>query len=137
MKKNMPYLSPTEYSFMKILWNAERPLAVSEILERREEGTWAKNSVHPLINSLLKKGFLSVEGFLKVSKVNSRLFLAKISLAEYSAAQIKGVFEGSSSKFQYGAFLSSFLGDDEICDQETINELEIRLKEYREGKKTK
>lgn len=135
MKKKLPYLSPTEYEFMKILWNSEKPLAVADILARREEGTWSKNSVHPLLNSLLDKGFIEVSGVVKATKANSRLYKAKILLSEYTSSQVNKVFENNTFKFNIPVFLSNLLGTNEDINEELVGELENWLEDYKAKEK--
>lgn len=137
MKKNIPHLSPTEYAFMKILWTSQNPLTVGEILERREDGSWAKNSVHPLLNSLIEKGFISITGIMKISKANSRLYAAKISLAEYSSSQITKVFEKDKWRFNLSYFLSNFVESDGEIDETIVKELEDWLQQYKNDRDKK
>ena len=65
---------------MTIFWSMDKPLTASEILQHRKEGTWAANSIHPLLNKLLENGYIVVCGSQRVAKVNSRLYEAKVSL---------------------------------------------------------
>ena len=64
---------------MTIFWSMDKPLTASEILQHRKEGTWAANSIHPLLNKLLENGYIAVCGSQRVAKVNSRLYEAKVS----------------------------------------------------------
>lgn len=128
MKKSI-YLSPMEYELMMIFWNLDRSLTVSEILENRKEGTWAKNSVHPMLKNLLEKGFLEVSGTQKVSKVNSRLYKAKISMAEYISNQVAEVYKNKRGKFNIACFMSGLLGGDRASDEKIIAELENWIKD--------
>lgn len=57
MKKAVPYLFPMEYEMMMIFWNRDKPLTAVDLMECRKEGSWSKNSTHPLIRTLLEKGF--------------------------------------------------------------------------------
>lgn len=58
MKVQKNYLSPKEYEIMTIFWSMDKPLTASEILQHRKEGTWAANSIHPLLNKLLENGYI-------------------------------------------------------------------------------
>lgn len=44
---------------MTIFWSMDKPLTASEILQHRKEGTWAANSIHPLLNKLLENGYIA------------------------------------------------------------------------------
>lgn len=128
MKKSIPYLFPMEYEMMMIFWNHEKPLTVAEVLENRKEGTWAKNSVHPLLKNLLHKGFLVVVGTQKSGKVNSRLYTPNISMEEYMASQVSEVFEDKKSNFDIGCFMAGLLGEDPVSDKKIISNLEDWIK---------
>lgn len=130
MKGTKTYLSPTEYEIMSIFWNADKPLTVSDVLKQRKEGTWAPNSIHPLLRKLLENGYISICGSQKVSKVNSRLYEAKISLPDYITNQVSEVFDNETNKFNVSSFLSGLLGGDKENDKEIISELENWLDDY-------
>lgn len=115
---------------MTIFWNMDKPLMVSEILQHRKEGTWAENSIHPLLNSLLENGYISVCGYQKVSKKNSRLYKANISLSDYVSTQVSEVFDNENNKFNVSSFLSNLLGGNKKNNQEIISELENWLDDY-------
>lgn len=133
MKKSMPYLFPMEYEMMMIFWNIDRPLTVSEVLENRKEGTWAKNSTHPLIRTLLNKGFLKVCGTRKIGKVNSRLYEPNISMAEYVASQVTEVYENKKARFDIGCFMAGLLGGDHESDEKILSDLEEWMRERQEN----
>lgn len=134
MKQSIPYLSPMEYEMMMIFWNLDTPLTVAEVLKNRKEGTWAKNSIHPLIKSLLNKEFLRVCGAKKSGKVNSRLYESNISMAEYISSQITTVYENKKERFNIGCFMAGMLGGDRASDEKIISELEEWIKEHQESR---
>ena len=68
---------------MTIFWSMDKPLTASEILQHRKEGTWAANSIHPLLNKLLENGYIAVCGSQRVAKVNSRLYEARIRFRRF------------------------------------------------------
>ena len=53
---------------MTIFWSMDKPLTASEILQHRKEGTWAANSIHPLLNKLLENGYIAVCGSQRVRR---------------------------------------------------------------------
>ena len=48
-------LTKSELEVMNVLWKAERPLSRSEIIEQSTDKTWKDNSIHILLNGMLKK----------------------------------------------------------------------------------
>ena len=76
-------LTKSELEIMNVLWNAERSLTRSEILSLSEGKSWKDNSIHILLNGLLKKDAIREDGFARSGKVWGRLYAPNISIDEY------------------------------------------------------
>jgi len=87
-------LTKSELEIMNVLWKAERPLTRSEILTMSEGKTWKDNSIHILLNGLLKKEAIREDGFARSGKVWGRLYAPNISIDEYYE---ENVFSQSSA----------------------------------------
>ena len=48
-------LTKSELEVMNVMWKAERPLSRADILNLSEDKTWKDNSIHILLNGMLKK----------------------------------------------------------------------------------
>lgn len=68
---------------MTVLWGSDTALTASEILKASTDKTWKDKSLHILINSLLKKNLIVVDGFKKMEKVYARSFKPAISQTNY------------------------------------------------------
>lgn len=77
-----------ELQVMQILWNAKTDLSRKDIIEQSPNRTWKDNSIHVLLNSLMKKGAVKVVGMQPAGKVYARTFAADISQEEYLSAQM-------------------------------------------------
>ena len=77
-------LTKKELEMMTVLWESESALTASEILKASTDRTWKDKSLHILINSLLKKNLIVVDGFKKMEKVYARSFKPAISQTDYS-----------------------------------------------------
>ncbi|WP_312906873.1 BlaI/MecI/CopY family transcriptional regulator [Tissierella praeacuta] len=82
-------LTIKEIEVMEILWKEQRALTSSEIVELSRNSTWKKSSIHILLNSLLKKGAIEVEGFIRNNKAYARTFKPIISFEDYTVIQIQ------------------------------------------------
>ena len=80
-------LTKSEVEIMELLWQEDKPMTSSQIIELSEDRTWKKSYVHLLINSLLDKDMIEVVGFVKTTKNYARTFRAKVSKEEYSVNQ--------------------------------------------------
>lgn len=68
---------------MDIIRTQVKALSRSEIIELSEKRYWKKISIHILLNSLLKKGEIKVEGFVKTGKNFGRTYSSAITQVEY------------------------------------------------------
>ncbi len=125
------YLTNKEYQIMKILWNSEKPLLVSDILAKTENV--AENSLHPMINSLIKKNYIKIVGNLKVSKTNSRLYAANITIDEYAAKQLNEIFDSANKTPNISNVLMYFSKHNKKKKNENlINELQKFIDDYKQ-----
>lgn len=84
-------LSKKEKELMNLFWNAEAPMARSEILEAASKAkcSWKPNSIHILVNSLLDKGAVEVAGLYLNSRKLGRTFTPAITREDYAIMQIE------------------------------------------------
>lgn len=78
-------LSDNELAVLRALWNADAPLSRPEILERISGNNWNPNSIHLVLNNLLKKGFISIEGMARCGQSYGRTYTATKTQGEYAA----------------------------------------------------
>ena len=81
-------LTKNEIEVMDVFWGVGRPLSRAELLHLSVDKSWQSNSVHILLNSLLKKGALREAGFVRSGKTYGRTFEAALSCEEYCAATL-------------------------------------------------
>lgn len=135
MNKNKLLLTKNEQEVMYLLWAQDRALSRSEIIELSTERSWKKSTIHILLNGLLEKGAIKVEGFVKTGKNYGRTYSAAITQEEYQIMQFKQGTNYSKSKSSALIGLVSALVQDEDIDRDTIERLEAILKEQKGDKK--
>lgn len=88
-------LSKKEVEMMEIFWDSDEALSREGILQKAStrQCSWKPNSVSILVNSLLKKGALEVNGFYSNSRKLGRLFHRAITREEYSLMQVRIALE--------------------------------------------
>lgn len=98
-KKPMSYhLTPSERSIMDILWNAKSSMSQASIVEKAKDAdtmTWKERSIFSMVNSLLAKGIIEEDGFIRSGKTYARTFKPTTSRAEFYAHL---VFDSLSEK---------------------------------------
>lgn len=76
-------MTNSEEQVMQLLWNSDRPLSCTEIVELSGDKTWKDSYVHSLIKSLIKKGIVKIVAFELISRSYARKFAPKLSRDEY------------------------------------------------------
>ncbi len=113
--KKLPQISEAEFEVMKIVWE-NAPVSTNDITDRLVQTTdWSPKTIQTLIRRLVSKGALTYEK-------NGRVFVytPKVSEDEYlrqkSSSFISRYFGGD-----FSAMFSSYLGNDELTDDELKN----------------
>ena len=115
---------------MNVLWRADHPLSRAEILEQSEDKTWKDNSIHILLNGMLKKGAIQGDGFARSGKVWGRLYAPTVGIGEYYR---ENLFQPGGQE-TYPLLLAAMV-DDEALTPETLDKLEAILRRRREQMK--
>lgn len=121
------YLNKKEEQVMKVLWNSNKPLSITEIKEL-VGADWAKTSIQSVVRKLESKGAIKVAKITKICKTYGRLFCPTISLDEYAIMH----FENLYSNDKFIPFILSALLDEKNRTPELINDLEEIIKKYKE-----
>ena len=119
-------LSETELDIMQLLWKEKNGLSRPEILSRLEDKAWNPNSIHQVLNSMMKKGVLQVDGMARCGKVYGRTYTPTMTQQEFLARRTQEITPGLSSKERLLGIVAALTEQDGI-DAETINELEQLL----------
>lgn len=81
-------LTKSEKEIMDLLWNTDRPLTATEIVNLTPERTWKKSYIHLLINSLLDKGVIQTAAMARTGRNFGRTFSAAMSRESFMIFQI-------------------------------------------------
>lgn len=118
-------LSETELDILQILWEEKKGLSRPEILTRLEGKAWNPNSIHQVLNSMMKKGVLQVDGMARCGKVYGRTYSPTLTQQEFLARRAQEIMPGLSSRERILGIVAALT--EEGIDAETINELEKLL----------
>lgn len=88
MKKDV-VLSQKELEIMDVLWQQDKPLSRQDILALTPNRTWQPASIHVMLNALLKKEAIYVNGFVPSAKNYARAFSPSFTHEEYSLTRLK------------------------------------------------
>ncbi len=112
-KKTMSYhLTPSERAIMDILWHEKSSMSQSAIIDKaKESGTmaWKERSIFSMINSLLEKGIIEEDSFIRSGKTYARTFKPTTSRAEFYARR-RSDWHRSAGGYTRGLCLSVHRG---------------------------
>ena len=111
------------------MWGQNRPLTRTDIINLTPERSWKASSIHILINKLLDKEAIIVDGFIRTGKNYGRTFSPLLSRDEYGKMLLKHQYNNVSMSL--GELFSTLIEDEDISDS-TIDELEAIIKKRRE-----
>ncbi len=126
---NRKALSPRQLEVMEILWNAEKGMTASEIVNA-SKGLQI-NTVQASLRSLISKKYIEVGQIVYSGTVLSRSYIPMVTREEYLKFSCQKLTELSSSSL----VMASFIGNAENTD--VLDELEAmiqkRKRELEEG----
>ena len=118
-------LTANEYEIVSLMWRESRPLTRAEILKLSPpDKSWKDKSIHILLNSLLDKGAIVVDGYARSGKNYGRTYMAAISKDEYLAMQLTMTMPSSDDSTVNLSGIFSALVNNRKIDGDTIRELE-------------
>lgn len=79
------HLTKSEQQIMEIFWQADQPMAQTEVVTTCVDRKWKERSIFSMLNSLMEKGVLREVGFVRSGKTYARTFEPAMSHAEYLA----------------------------------------------------
>lgn len=82
-------LSANEFKIMQLFWQENRPLSRPEIIELTPERDWNPNSIHLILNNMIEKGVLGVEGITRCGRGYGRTYVATVTNLEYAVDDLK------------------------------------------------
>lgn len=92
MGKTTVNVSDNEFQILETLWRENRALSRTEIINLTENKTWKESSIHVLLNQLLDKGLLKVDGFEKTGKNYGRKYAPTLSKNSFDFNKLKSSF---------------------------------------------
>lgn len=126
-------LSKNEFDVVSLLWKESRALSRTEIIDLSTDKKWKPSSIHILLNSLLKKGAIKVEGFVQTGKNYGRTYAAAVTQEEYAAMQFTKNIPSQSVKNGNLPKLFAALIHSDGVDHDVLNELQKILDQRKRG----
>ena len=118
-------LSQNEFKIMQLLWKMERPLSRPEIIEMVPERDWNPNSIHLILNNMIEKGVIRVEGMTRCGRGYGRTYAATMTNLEYGVAVLQEATPDLNADERVLGILPLLL---EEVSPETVTKLKALLK---------
>ena len=123
-------VSNNEYNILLAIWNAGHALTAKEILMSMEDKSFKDRTIHSILNAMLEKELIYVDGQKLSSRIYSRCFNASVSFEEYHADCIMDNEIFRRDKARVLPELLSALVDKDVSP-ETLDRLEALLEDKR------
>lgn len=123
-------VSNNEYNILLAIWNAGHALTAKEILMSMEDKSFKDRTIHSILNAMLEKDLIYVDGQKLSSRIYSRCFNASVSFEEYHADCIMDNEIFRREKARVLPELLSALVDKDVSP-ETLDRLEALLEDKR------
>ena len=118
-------LTSNELEILELMWKQCRPLTRTEIIDLSPERSWKASSIHILLNKLLDKEAIIVDGFIRTGKGYGRTYSPVVTQDEYEKMLIKNQYK--KGQLSIGELVATLI-DDEDIDDSVIAELETIIK---------
>lgn len=129
--KRIVKLTDIELKVMKVLWESEEHLMITEVAQHLVEENISSGSVAQAMKNLLAKNMVVVCESVPVANVYARTFAPAVGRSEFMALEyqrMKNLIFGSK-KFGIGSFVANLIDNDEKLDEEDIEELQEIVEE--------
>ena len=116
-------ITDSEYSIMKILWNSEKKMSVSDIFKALDENDWTPSTISTFLQRLLKKNIISCE-----KKGNANLYYPILKQEDYNISETKNflskMYKGSVKNLVAALYESKQLSKEELSELRDMFDLE-------------
>ena len=116
-------ITDSEYKIMKVLWNADRRLTVSDVVKALDHNEWTPSTVATFLQRLLKKDVISFE-----RKGNINLYYPILKQTEYDLSETESflskIYKGSVKNLVAALYENKKLSKEDISELKDMFDLE-------------
>lgn len=125
-------LSSNELAVLNALWTANRPLTRSEMLQHINKTDWNPNSIHMVLNNLIRKGFVQVGETVRCGQNYGRTYYP-LKTREECVIHMTTQIMPDISEDERVIHLMSAMAKSKGISEHTIQKLEQILEELRKN----
>jgi len=103
------FLSTYAYQVMAIFFGTDESLTFSDIEDRITDHGWAEKTLHYILNDLVKKGYIEVDGKRAEGRSRSRTYRRIVSIEEYNSMRVLESYSKAGQEINLKSFISSLV----------------------------
>ena len=130
LRRSKEDFTVSELSILRLLWEENVALSSSEILERLPELNLFSTSIYTILDGMVGKGVLKVDGKIRRGKRFARTFVPTMSQEDFAAMQVVKLTPNVPKFDRLVGVFTALVKHDGI-DEETLSSLEDFLQKQR------
>ena len=130
LRRSKEDFTVSELSILRLLWEEKRALSSAEILERLPELNLFSTSIYTILDGMVGKGVLKVDGKIRRGKRFARTFVPTMSQEDFAAMQVVKLTPNVPKFDRLVGVFTALVKHDGI-DEETLSSLEDFLQKQR------
>ena len=130
LRRSKEDFTVSELSILRLLWEEKIALSGSEILERLPELNLFSTSIYTILDGMVDKGVLKVDGKIRRGKRFARTFVPTMSQEDFAAMQVVKLTPNVPKYDRLVGLFTALVKHDGI-DEETLSSLEDFLQKQR------
>jgi len=120
----------SELNILRLLWESKEALSGAEMLERLPELNLFSTSIYTILDVMVDKGVLKVDGKVRRGKRYARTFVPAISQEDFTAMQVLKLTPNVTKYDRLVGLFTALVKHDGV-DAETLSSLEEFLQQQR------
>ena len=120
----------SELNILRLLWESKEALSGAEMLERLPELNLFSTSIYTILDGMVDKGILKVDGKVRRGKRYARTFVPTISQEDFTAMQVLKLTPNVSKHDRIVGLFTALVKHDGV-DAETLSDLEEFIQKQR------
>ena len=123
MSNGKQVITDSEYTIMKILWNTEQKMTVSDVIKALDGNDWTPSTVSTFLQRLLKKKVISCE-----KKGNTNLYYPVMKQKDYDMSETESflskIYKGSVKNLVAALYENKKLTKEDLSELKEMFDLE-------------
>ncbi len=123
MSNGKQVITDSEYTIMKILWNTEQKMTVSDVIKALDGNDWTPSTVSTFLQRLLKKKVISCE-----KKGNTNLYYPVMKQKDYDMSETESflakIYKGSVKNLVAALYENKKLSKEDMSELKDMFDLE-------------